>query len=117
MARRNAPFLSMWLQSYVSDYRRQWIYNCLEIPYILSKKHPETVHVHGHSFTTPNHDHRVEIFENNFNWSENYGLHFFARAYTLEYKGRYDHVTMRQLNTTMGSIARYILFGNKELCL
>ena len=80
---------------------------------MLSKQHPEAIHIHGYRFTTPNYINRNKIHNLNYDWSENYGLHFYAR----QYDGRYDHVIMRHMNTTMGSIARYVLFGNKELCL
>ena len=74
---------------------------------------PEVIHVHGHSFTNPPFNDLAKIFKSNYNWSQNYGLHFFSRWY----KGIYDEQTMRQTNSTLGSIARYILYGNKELCL
>ena len=112
MARRYAPFLSTWLQRYVTDYKKEWGYNCLKVPYLISQQQPEAVHIHGYNFTTPNFSEYDKISKLNYDWSEIYGLHFYARIYT----GTYDHITMRQMNTTMGSVARYILFGNKELC-
>ena len=113
MARRHALYINLWYQSYETDYKPDWAYNALRVPYMITQTLPEVIHVHGYSFTNPPWGNRDNIFKNNFNWSQNYGLHFFSRWY----KELYDEQTMRRMNSTLGSIARYILYGNKELCL
>ena len=111
MAKRNASFLHHWYESYSKDYRRnEWGYNALVIPAKLAKKYPSLIHVPEFYFTRP--IHRYLIHYLNYDWSVNYAIHTFQRYYTY----RVDEVTIRHLDTTIGSIARHVLFNNKEIC-
>ena len=112
MAKKNASFLHLWYESYITDYRRnEWTYNALEIPGKLSKKHPNLIHVPIFYFTRPA-THTL-IHHRHYDWSLNYAIHIFQRYYRYNI----DESVIRHLNTTMGSVARHVLFNNKELCL
>ncbi|XP_052806612.1 uncharacterized protein LOC128235861 [Mya arenaria] len=113
MAARDAPFLRMWYYGYRDDYRRIWAYNALWVPNTLAKKHPDLIHVEGYNFTRPSWKNVKLIFDANYDWSSNYGMHMYARWY----RRPIDVTSMRTLNTTVGSVSRYILLGNKELCI
>ncbi|KAL4229573.1 hypothetical protein ACF0H5_012612 [Mactra antiquata] len=113
MSRKNATFLQLWYQSYRDNYRKIWAYNALWVPNGLAKKYPKLIHVEGYNFTRPSWKNAKDIFDNNYDWSTNYGMHMYARWY----KRPIDVKIIRTLNTTVGSVSRHILFGNKELCL
>ena len=112
MSKKNATFLHHWYNSYRNDYRRSWAYNALWVPSKVAQKYPHLIHVEGYNFTRPNWKNVKQIFEQNYNWSTNYGMHLFVRWYKKD--ANIDII--RTLNTTIGSVCRHILFGNKELC-
>lgn len=112
LAEKNATFLRLWQKSYYNDYQTSWTYNALQVPFHLSKKYPDLIHVAGYSFLRPNYHELHQLFRENYDWSENYGMHLFIR----HYKEKFDLTVVKTLNTTMGSIGRHIFFGNKSLC-
>ena len=116
MARKGEPFLDLWLGTYKINYRDHWSYNALTVPYSISRQLPDLIHVEGTRFTRPNGRHFDLLFDKNFDWSDNYAMHLFARWFGKQYGYRFDETTIGMLNITLGSVARYILFGNKELC-
>jgi len=113
ISKRNATFLRLWYESYRDDYRKIWAYNALWVPNTLAKKHPDLIHVEGFNFTRPNWKDYKLIFDGNYDWSTNYGMHLYSRWYNTAI----DVNIIRTLNTTLGSVSRHILFGNKELCV
>lgn len=113
MAKKNATFLNYWYNSYRDDYKNTWAWNALWVPDKLSKEHPSLIHVEGYNFTRPNWQHVDLIFKKNYDWSTNYGMHMYIRWY----KNETNNVIIRTLNTTIGSVCRHVLFGNKELCI
>lgn len=112
MSERGSEFVKLWYQSYRDDYRKIWAYNALWVPNKLAKQHPELIHVEGYNFTRPSWQKHKLIFEGNYDWRWNYGMHMYARWY----KNPINVDIIRTLNTTIGSVSRHILLGNKELC-
>ena len=112
MAKKNATFLNYWYTSYRDDYKKTWAYNALWVPNNLAKKYPDLIHVEGYNFTRPNWKNVKQIFKENYDWSTNYGMHLYVRWY----KNDTDVSIIRTLNTTIGSVCRHVLFGDKELC-
>ena len=113
MAARNASFLYHWYLSYRDDYKKSWGYNALSVPHKVANKNPELIHVEGYNFTRPNWKNVNQIFKENYDWSTNYGMHMYVRWY----KNKTDVDIIRTLNTTIGSVSRHVLLGNKELCV
>lgn len=113
ISKRNATFLRLWYESYRDDYRKIWAYNALWVPNTLAKQRPELIHVEGFNFTRPSWKNYRQIFDENYDWSTNYGMHMYARWY----KRPINLDIIRTLNTTIGAVSRHILFGNKELCV
>ena len=113
-AEKNATFLHLWHRQYETDYRASgWAFNSLSVPTKLAKNNPSLIHIAEFKFVKPNYTQRKLIFTQNFDWSENYAIHLFIRFY----KKKIDEHVIRNLNTTIGSVSRHVLFGNKELCL
>ena len=113
MAKPKAGFLKLWHRSYFEDYRPNWTYNALVIPYKIARQLPDIIHVEGNSFSRPDWFGRDLIFDKNINWADNYAMHLYSRWY----KHIINERTIGLTNTTLGSISRHILFGNKELCV
>lgn len=113
MSEKNATFLRLWYESYNTNYRKTWAYNALWVPNGLAKRRPELIHVEGYNFTRPSWKNYKQISQGNYDWSTNYGMHMYARWY----KKPIDPTLIRSLNTTVGSVARHVLLGNKELCV
>ena len=113
-AEKNASFLHLWHRQYETDYRASgWGHNSLGVPTKLAKNNPSLIHIAGYKFVKPNVIQRHLIFKQNFDWSDNYAIHLFVRYY----KKKTDEFVIRNLNTTIGSVSRHVLFGNKELCI
>lgn len=112
MAKKNATFLNHWYHSYRDDYQKSWAWNALWVPEKLSRKYPNLIHVEGYNFTRPNWQRVDLIYKHNYDFSTNYGMHMYVRWY----KNYTDSTVIRKLNTTVGAVARHVLFGNKELC-
>ena len=117
MSVRNATFLQYWFHSYDSTYDPdKWGFHSTIMPFKIWKSHiNETglIHVEDKTFVKPNAiDAPKQIFKGNYNWSNNYAIHMFIRYN----KTVHNFQDIRYLNTTVGSVSRFILFDNKELC-
>lgn len=108
----NATFISHWLNGYKTYYSGQWAYHSTILPFELSRKYPQLLHVENKTFIRPHYGQLPLIYQGNYNWSQNYGMHLYIRFH----KGIYTFSDVRRLNTTMGSVARHVLYETKELC-
>ncbi|XP_022321629.2 uncharacterized protein LOC111123532 isoform X2 [Crassostrea virginica] len=108
----NATFISHWLDGYKTYNKAQWAYHSTILPNQLSLKYPHLLHVENKTFVRPNYTQLPLLFQKNFNWSKNYAIHLYIRFY----KRMHTFIDVRRLKTTMGSVARYILYDTKELC-
>ena len=114
MAKRNSRFLQHWYRGYERHYKKNsWNYNSMRLPALLADKYPDIIHTEGYRFVQPNARNRHLIFDENYNWSDNYAIHLYIRYY----KNFTDEYVIRNLNTTLGAVARHVLYGNKELCM
>ncbi|XP_063412061.1 uncharacterized protein LOC134694887 [Mytilus trossulus] len=112
LAERNATFLNIWYSKYKTYDKSQWGYHSTIVPFLLSKKYPDLIHVENKTFVRPSWQQLPLLFEKNFDWSKNYGIHLYIRFY----KFTHDFNDIKYLNTTMGSVGRHVLYGSKELC-
>lgn len=108
----NAAFLKLWFEEYKTYTKDQWAFHSTILPYKISKKHPHIIHVENKTFVRPNYTQLPLLFKLNFDWSNNYAIHLYIRFY----KHQHDFNDVKYLNTTIGSVARHVLYGNKELC-
>lgn len=76
----NATFISHWLNGYKTYNSAQWGYHSTFLPCELSKKYPHLLHVEGKTFIRPNYNQLPLIYQGNFNWSRNYGIHLYIRV-------------------------------------
>ncbi|KAI1294214.1 hypothetical protein HDE_06100 [Halotydeus destructor] len=121
LANKHARFLSLWLSSYQDNYKpSQWYYNAGEYPTkaVLSVK-PEIVHrepeVLGVHMLAP------YLYQENHpktKWqSDFYAVHLLSRHrnYLVKDGVLLNEQSILKYNTTFGSMARDILYGNAEL--
>ncbi|XP_060072429.1 uncharacterized protein LOC132552283 [Ylistrum balloti] len=112
MSSRNASFVNIWYSEYGTYDGEVWGHHSTIVPFELSQKHPHLIHVENKTFVNPDFEHVDLIFEENFDWRNNYAIHLFIRKYELEH----NFTDIRHLNTTMGSVARHVLYGCKDIC-
>lgn len=108
----NATFIYHWLDGYETFNNDQWAYHSTILPCELSKIYPNLIHVENRTFIRPSYVELPLIYQENFNWSQNYAMHLYIRFY----KGMYTFSDVRRLNTTLGSVARHVLYDTNELC-
>ena len=111
--RKNATFLKLWHDSYKDYKKKNWGHNSLVKPFQIAKANPSLIHIEGFNFTRPHGGNMGLIFFKNYDWSTNYAMHLYIRYY----KKPINLKIIRTLNATMGSVARHIFFGNKDLCI
>ncbi|XP_060078856.1 uncharacterized protein LOC132558326 [Ylistrum balloti] len=113
LSTRNATFLNIWITAYKTYDPHRWGFHSTIVPSRLSKVHPRLIHIENKTFVRPDASHKDDLFYNNFDWSKNYAIHLFMRFY----KQVYSVTSIRTLNCTIGAVARFVLFGHKELCV
>lgn len=111
LSSKNADFVNIWLSKYTSFNPKKWGEHSVYLPYKLSLIHKDLIHVENRTFL---HGGTLDqIFMSNFKWNRLYALHLYIRYYT---KCIYNEHSIPGLNTTLGSVARHVLFDNKDLC-
>lgn len=116
LAEPKAPFLHHWLRNYTDFVGTQWAVHSTVRPYKLSRDFPRLVRVID-SFYIPAYG-KVRNFFNrtltpSHDWSKQYGFHLYHnRVHDLFVRKRID----RQDNV-VGDAVRYILHGDKNMCM
>lgn len=113
LAEPNNTFLNTWYAGYKKFSNSWWAYFSTTLPRVLYNKHPEyKIHVVD-TFFRPNLYNITGLFyEGRYDWSNHYALHLYYRRNQKYFKGNFE-----QKNTTLGDVARHILFGDKKRCL
>ncbi|XP_033730467.1 uncharacterized protein LOC117319860 [Pecten maximus] len=114
LAEPDAMFTRQWLSryhDYTFDPVQYWEFS-LFVPTKLARQHPEWIHVEYMTFCSPDGEHRNQIFEGNYDWGKNFAMHLYIRFYTKIH----NCADVRTLNTTIGAVARYVLYGSRKLC-
>ncbi|OWF40609.1 hypothetical protein KP79_PYT04486 [Mizuhopecten yessoensis] len=115
LAEPDAKFTRMWISKY-----REYTYDpefyfeySLFVPTKIARLHPKWIHVEHMTFCSPNGENRNQIFEGNYDWGKNFALHLYIRFYKKEH----SCADVRKLNTTIGAVARFVIYGTRKLCL
>lgn len=78
LSEQKSDFIKIWIDEFKNDYREQWEYNCVKMPYELSKKHVDLIHVEPrHSFFKFSWDDegKIQLFEQTHSYDESYCIH------------------------------------------
>ena len=114
IAKQNAPFLQMWIESYRGSYRAlDWDYNCARVAYELYKKRPDLLHVEKYKLTTPDALDRKYLFDEAIDW-RGMGL-YVVHLMGHDDKTDYTPESVKSMNSTFGEVMRYIYYGSSAL--
>ena len=116
IAKKNSLFIKYWYDGYRSYARTDGNQHSNVLPYKLSKKHKDLVHVAEDIFAAPNAKQLPLLYSRNIDWSKHYGVHLHGKVHDRFYGDTFTMDSIRSMNTTAGAIARYIVYGNQEVC-
>ena len=114
MSKKNATFLALWMEGYRKDYRNNsYVYNSMLYNNDLAKNRTVLIHIEKGTLCAPAILIGRPINDTlRYDWSKLYGFHLYAR--TIHFP--WDVNWIKNFNTTMGSMVRHVVYGNKELC-
>ncbi|XP_069107032.1 uncharacterized protein [Argopecten irradians] len=114
VAERDPVFIRHWINLFHKQYYydpKKYFEFSLFLPTRIAKAHPTWIHVENMTFCTPAGNKVNQIFDENFDWKQNYAMHLYIRYY----KKHDDVISVRTLNATIGSLARLVLYDTKSL--
>lgn len=116
MSEPNATFLQKWLEGYKNEYKvENYVYNAMVYPKLLSSEFKDLIHVDFGKLSRPWGQIGLQIYYTNCNWKGIFGIHLFSRIFAP--RSYMDMETVKHFNSTVGSICRHVLYGDKELCV
>ncbi|XP_060082164.1 uncharacterized protein LOC132561474 [Ylistrum balloti] len=114
VAERDPVFIRQWItlfhDLYYFDPNKYFEFS-LFLPTRIAKAHPSWIHIENMTFCTPNGMNLNKIFKENYDWKQNYAMHLYIRYY----KENDDVITVRRFNSTIGALARFVLYDTKAL--
>ncbi|KAL4235990.1 hypothetical protein ACF0H5_004378 [Mactra antiquata] len=119
MSEKNGTFVNKWMNGYKYYYiPGKYVYNAMVYPKKLKLRYKDHIHVEYGTISRPNGMLGYKIYLNShatYDWSHIYGIHLFIRM--SRYISASTEYIIRYKNSTFGSIARHVYYGNKEICL
>ncbi|KAL4226675.1 hypothetical protein ACF0H5_014655 [Mactra antiquata] len=116
LAKKNAIFIKLWYETYRTFTRTDGNKHSQDTPYRLAEKHRSLVMVARDILSFPNAHQLTSLYSKNVPFDDKFGMHLHDKLHSRFYKKRLSIDSIRNMNTTFGSVARYILYGNTELC-
>lgn len=114
LCEKQATFLSLWLNSYLDDYRiEEWAYNSGKVPWNLANRYPNLVYVEREKLLKPNFKHLDQLYGKIiFPWKNQITMHLW---YRLAKQWNFlntepNEINIKSMNTTFGQMAKYIYF-------
>jgi len=85
------------------------------VPHQLAAIYPHLIHVEETSLNRPNWqaDEVRTLYLGHYDWSQNYAIHVWQRSAPSKIPQVPEDIN--QLNSTLGQISRFILYGSKEI--
>ena len=113
LAEPNNTFLNAWYDKYRKFTNTWWAYFSTTVPRQLYSQHPEmNIHVVD-TFFRPNLWNITRlVYQGRYDWSNHYAMHLYYRRNQKYFRGNFE-----ERNTTLGEIARHILFGDRKRCV
>ncbi|WAR26870.1 hypothetical protein MAR_012574 [Mya arenaria] len=116
IAKRNAVFIKYWLESYKSFGKTDGNKHSQTIPFKLARKYRKYVQVVGDVFSAPNAHKLADIYSKNAPWRHQYGMHMHLKLRQRFFDEEFTMTAIKSMNTTAGAVARFIIYGNEEVC-
>ncbi|ESP01529.1 hypothetical protein LOTGIDRAFT_238269 [Lottia gigantea] len=112
LAQRHSPFVKEWYDAYAKYDNKQFYKNSLHVPRDMWHKNPSRIHMESDKFYRPNWFEADLLFKkNDYPWQNNYAVHIWTNGNPVP-KGFEE---LKTLNTTIGQIFRYVLYGDPSL--
>ena len=109
VARKGAPFLRIWHETY-RDYRpKKWAYNSVSVPSLLSDLLPHLIHIELKSLVRPNYLETKLLYDSVYDWSRNYCVHLY-KGRGVSRPSRPEDIDRK--NSTVGQIMRLLYYGD-----
>ena len=105
---KDALFLKMWYEAYRKYKANSWEYNCATVPYNIYIENPNLVHVEFYKLTTPDFFKRDLLLMKTINWRDLYVVHLMSH----ELKVQITPDSIKQWNSTLAAVMRYIYYGS-----
>ena len=105
LAKRAAPFLRIWLETYHTFQANEWAEHSCIIPMKLSKMFPHLLHIEETSLIRPNWQEADLLFNGHYPWRKNYAIHVWKRRG----KVASNETELVGLNSTLGELMRHVL--------
>lgn len=118
IAKRNAPFIKLWYESYRTYDKIDGNEHSQRVPFKLAEKYRGFVQLAGDLISYPNVHQLSALYARNVDWSDKYGMHMHSKLRDRFFKDKvFTLESIKSLNTTAGAVARYIIYGNTDLCM
>ena len=104
LAKRAAPFLRIWLETYHTYQAKEWAEHSCKIPMNLSKLFPHLLHIEETSLMRPNWLEKG-LFKGHYPWRKNYAIHVWKK----HGKVPVNEAELVGLNSTLGELMRHVL--------
>ena len=114
LAKKQSSFIRRWIESYASYNPKLWGENSVIMAAKLAIQYPTLINVVKHYCLF--YPHPDDYYNKNYKWSHSYSLHIYKQG-KMDQIQAMNFMSIRKLNNTLGAVFRYILFGNKEMCL
>lgn len=109
-AEPSAMFLKIWMNTYHTYNSSKWADHSTLVPFKLSQLLSHLVFIVP-TFFKPNYDQVSQIYIKNINWENFYAIHLYGKM-----RLKHDTIeSIRYQDSTYGSVARYIYYGDKKL--
>lgn len=97
---------------------RQWGIHSTFLPLALARIYPKLIHNAGYAFVKPDLPGVHDVWAGHYDWSQNHAVHLYYRSMVEggQVRTNYTLSELMRLNSTLGEIARHIVFGSKDAC-
>jgi hypothetical protein len=116
VARRDALFLNLWFETYRSyaGQNETWGGKATSFPHLLAKLYPHLIHVEENTLCTPSWKKAgmQQLYLGHYNWTRNYAMHIWNRKAPVPVPVTPNEIDW--LNSTLGEVMRFVLYGSKE---
>ena len=113
---KESPFLKLWLQSFINDYKvGKWAYNSGIAPYRLAKRYPDQVCTESSRiYQQPDYFFEL-LLSRRMAWNDMFLIHLYTRKWWIfEWLGyNVTGESIKEMDSTVGDIARHILHSSE----
>ena len=105
LARRGAPFLRVWLETYRNYQPNEWTANSNEMAHKIAAILPNLIHIEKDTLVFPNPAHVDLLYRKHYDWRTNYCIHLYMHE---NYKFPVGPDELTKFNGASGEIMRHI---------